>query len=275
MQHFKDKVVVVTGAGAGIGRATALAFAREGAHIVAAERDPARAEATAAAAAALGPAALAVTCDVGREEDLVNLRAAALAKFGRIDILMNNVGLVVSGAFLDVTPDHWRKSFDVNVVAPVRAIQLMLPDIEAQGEGHVINVASTAALYPYNTDRMPYNATKVALVNFSEALAMELRPRNIGVTLLLPGPVQTSIAQDIVTVTPNNRMMSPELPLKQPEEVGDMVVAAVRNGVFFLPTNAEVHAIVAARGQDPEGFLRAATQRFVERRSRAEDRVVG
>jgi short-subunit dehydrogenase len=121
---------------------------------------------------------------------------------------------------------------------------------------------------------MPYNATKAALVNFSEALAMELKP-NVGVTLLLPGPVKTSIAQDIVSLTPNRRLMPPELPTKEADEVGEMVVKAVRDGTFFVPTNSEVRAIYAARGRDPDGFLKAATERFIERQSRSEGRLIG
>jgi NAD(P)-dependent dehydrogenase (short-subunit alcohol dehydrogenase family) len=274
MQDLSDKTVVVTGAGSGIGRATALAFASEGANIVAVDLYAERAEATAKSVAALGRKGVPVACDVGRKEDLAKVRANALDQLGRIDILMNNVGFVVTGAFLDIGIEYWRKTFEINLFAAVQAVQLMLPDILRQGEGHIINVASTAALYPYNTDRMPYNASKLALASFSEALAMELHPKNIGVTLLCPGPVKTNIIEHIVSLTPNLPMIGPELPVKEAEELGDMVIAAVRNRTFFLPSNAEVHAIYAEHGANPDRFLAAATERFEERRNRSEGTVI-
>src|SRR5438093_2232805 len=135
MQDFTNRTAIVTGAGSGIGHATALALAREGANIVAVDLSEERARVTAEEVVALGRKGVAVTCDVGREEDLVKVRNAALDQLGRIDILMNNVGFCVTGNFLDIGIDHWRKSIELNFIAPVRAVQLMLPDILEQGEG--------------------------------------------------------------------------------------------------------------------------------------------
>jgi NAD(P)-dependent dehydrogenase (short-subunit alcohol dehydrogenase family) len=263
VQDFNGKTAVIAGAGSGIGRASALALAAESANIVAVDLDAARAEAAAEAVRALGRKAVAVACDVTSDADLARVRAAALAAFGRIDILMNNVGYIVRAAFADMAPEHWRKTFEVNVLAAVRAVQLMLPDLQANGEGHIVNVASTAALYPYNTDRMPYNATKLALFSFSEALWMELKPKNVGVTLLLPGPVMTNIGASIVTLTPDLPLGAPDLPLLQPDVVGPMVVQAVRDGAFFVPTHPEVRAIFAEHARDPDVFLAAAERKLV------------
>ncbi len=267
MRDFKGRTAVITGAGSGIGRATALALAREGANIVAADISAERAQATQDEVVALGGQALGVACDVSKEADLQALRQAALARFGRIDILMNNVGIVISGRFQDIGLDQWRRSLEVNLLSAVRALQLMLPDIEQQDEGHIVNVASTAALYPYNADRMPYNASKVALVNVSEAMAMDLAPKGIGVTCLCPGPVRTNIREQITSITPGLPITSPDLDFKEPEEVAEMVVAAIRDGIFFVPTNQEVHAIYAERGASPDKFLKKATKRLAEIRS--------
>jgi NAD(P)-dependent dehydrogenase (short-subunit alcohol dehydrogenase family) len=275
MQDFTGRTAIVTGGGSGIGHATALAFAREGANVVIVDFSEERAREAAATITALGRKAVAVTCDVGDDNALINVRNAALDQFGRIDILMNNVGLCVTGNLLDIGIDHWRKTLEINFLATVRAVQLMLPDIMRQGEGHIVNVASTAALYPYNTDRMPYNASKAAVVSFSEALAMELQPSNVGVTLLCPGPTRTNMVERIVSVTPNLPMLAPELPVMQSEELGRMVVEAIRSGTFFLPAHAEVHAIYAEHGESPDRFLAKATARYYERKANSEGVVVG
>jgi NAD(P)-dependent dehydrogenase (short-subunit alcohol dehydrogenase family) len=264
MRDLRGKTAVITGAGSGIGRATALALARAGVHVVAADIDVSRARATQAAVIALGSQAAAVACDVGIESDLEALRRAALDQFGRIDILMNNVGIIYSGRFSDTTMDHWRRAIDINFLAIVRTLQLMIPEIKRQADGHIVNVASTAALYPYNADRMAYNASKAAVFSLSEGLALDLRPHNIGVTCLCPGPVATNIREQITMVTEGQKIAPPDLPLLQPEEVGEMVLEAVRSGVFFLPTNQEVHAIFAERGAGVDKFLHKAGKRLQE-----------
>jgi NAD(P)-dependent dehydrogenase (short-subunit alcohol dehydrogenase family) len=264
MRDLKGKTAVITGAGSGIGRSTALALARAGVNIVAADINPARARATQADVIALGSEAEGVACDVGIDGDLQILRRAALDRFGRIDILMNNVGIIYSGRFSDTTMDHWRRAIDINFLAVVRALQLMIPDIKRQTEGHVVNVASTAALYPYNADRMAYNASKAAVFSLSEGLTLDLRPYNIGVTCLCPGPVATNIREQITMVTQGQKIAAPDLPLLQPEEVGDMVLEAIKNDVFFLPTNHEVHAIFAERGAGVDKFLDKASRRLRE-----------
>jgi NAD(P)-dependent dehydrogenase (short-subunit alcohol dehydrogenase family) len=130
VRELRGKTAVITGAGSGIGRAAALAFAGEGVNIVCVDIDTARAAATAHAVIALGTKAVPVTCDVTQESDLQKVRAAALEAFGRIDILMNNVGTGVSGRFLDIEMKYWRRALEVNFLAPVRAVQLMLPDMQ-------------------------------------------------------------------------------------------------------------------------------------------------
>jgi NAD(P)-dependent dehydrogenase (short-subunit alcohol dehydrogenase family) len=264
MRDFRGKTAVITGAGSGIGRGTALALARAGVNIVAADINAERARAIETEVISLGSQAVGITCDVGLENDLQALRRSALDRFGRIDILMNNVGIIFSGRFSDTTMDHWRRAIDINFLAIVRALQLMIPDIKRQSEGHIVNVASTAALYPYNADRMAYNASKAAVVSLSEGLALDLGPQNIGVTCLCPGPVATNIREQITLVTPGQKIATPDLPLLQPEQVGEMVLNAIQNGVFFLPTNQEVLAIFAERGAGVDKFLQKAGKRLKE-----------
>ena len=171
--NYDGHVAVVTGAGSGIGRSCALAFAREGAAITVSDINAERAESVAEEIRCAGGRAIGVQCNVSDPKALANLRQATLAAFGTVTILMNNAGVVYSGPFLDVDMESWRKSFEINLFAVIKATKLMLPDILREGRGHIINVASTAALYPYNADRMSYNAARAAVVSFSESLAMD------------------------------------------------------------------------------------------------------
>jgi NAD(P)-dependent dehydrogenase (short-subunit alcohol dehydrogenase family) len=262
MRTFKGRTAVITGAGSGIGRGTALALAARGVNVVAAEISADRAAETVAAVEKAGAEAIAVACDVAAAGALENVRQRALEAFGRIDILMNNVGVVYSGPFLEVGMDLWRRSFEINLFAQIRAVQLMLNDMLKNGEGHVVNVASTTALYPYNVDRMSYNSAKAAILSFSEALTMDVTPKGVGVTCLCPGPVKTNIREQMHFIGENRTVSTPGLPSKEAEEVGVMVADAIRDGVFFLPTNEEVHAIFARRGADPDAFLKEATAKL-------------
>src|SRR6478752_172955 len=129
MQDLFGRVAIVTGAGSGIGRAAVLAFARAGA---VAE------EARAGSVSAVG-----VACDVRRDEDLVAVRDRALAELGRIDIVMNNVGVIAAGAPLNIPFDEWQRVVDTNLLSVVRSNQVFLPLLLEQGDGHVVNTAST------------------------------------------------------------------------------------------------------------------------------------
>jgi NAD(P)-dependent dehydrogenase (short-subunit alcohol dehydrogenase family) len=262
---FKQQTAVITGAGSGIGRATALAFAREGAEIVVSDINPERAERVAREIVDLGGRAIGVRCDVSQSSELQALREAALDAFGRITILMNNAGIVISGPFLEVDMQNWRRSVEINLFAVIEATQLMLPDILKAGTGHIINVASVAALYPYNVDRMSYNAARAAVVSFSESLAMDLWTKGIGVTLLCPGPTRTNMIENMHFIG-EPALTAPDLPLTEPEVLGEKMVAALRSGTFFVPGNEEVHEIFARRGANPDAFLREAAEKIAAKR---------
>ena len=115
-----------------------------------------------------------------------------------------------------------------------RSINTFLPDLLAHGEGHVVNTASTAGLYGYSFERLPYSATKGAVVAMTEALALFCRPRGVGVTLLCPGPVATNIAEQITVHGELGPLQRPELELLEAELVGAQVVDAIRRDRFFL-----------------------------------------
>jgi NAD(P)-dependent dehydrogenase (short-subunit alcohol dehydrogenase family) len=132
--------------------------------------------------------------------NLANLEAArdvALDHFGRVDLVMNNVGVLAVGKVEDIPLEAWQRIIDINLLGIVRSNLVFLPLLIEQGSGHLVNTASTAGLLPYGFDRLPYTATKHAVVGLSEALALYLRPQGIGVSCLCPAGVATNIVEQI------------------------------------------------------------------------------
>jgi NAD(P)-dependent dehydrogenase (short-subunit alcohol dehydrogenase family) len=255
MQDLSGRAAVVTGAGSGIGRGAALAFARAGTNVVVADIYGDRAAAVATEACALGVEAVGAACDVRELGDIEQLRDRALADLGRIDIVMNNVGVIAAGPPLTIPFSEWQRVIDTNLLSVVRSNQVFLPVLLEQGDGHVVNTASTNGLYSYSSDRLPYTATKGAIVMLSEALALYLKPRGIGVTCLCPGPVATNIVEQVAYHGDAASVRGPTLPIIAPAAVGEMVVDAVRADRFLQLTHPEVHDLLVHRAQDPEAFL--------------------
>jgi NAD(P)-dependent dehydrogenase (short-subunit alcohol dehydrogenase family) len=255
MQDLRGRAAVITGAGSGIGRGAALAFARAGTNVVVADVDGDRAAAVATEAGTLGVDAVGTACDVRELRDIERVRDRALAELGRIDIVMNNVGVIAAGSPLSIPLSEWERIIDTNLLSVVRSNQVFLPVLLDRGEGHVVNTASTNGLYSYSSDRLPYTATKGAIVMLSEALALYLKPRGVGVTCLCPGPVATNIAEQVAFHGDVSSVRGPTLPILDPAAVGEMVVDAVRADRFLQLTHPEVHELLVHRAEDPEAFL--------------------
>ena len=218
-----------------------------------------RAAETVALVEALGVQAIAVRCDVGDEADIHRLRQSVVDRFGRVDLLMNNAGVLPIGS-LEATPlAAWERVLRINLLSAVAGVQAFLPDLTAAREAHIVNTASFAGLISYDPFSLAYSASKAAVVNFSEGLAVYLRPRNIGVTCLCPGAVITNIGEQIslngerpaslgvFATTLTDRRTS--------DEVGAQVVAAIRQGRFLLPTDETILDLVRERAANPEAFV--------------------
>ncbi|NLE76297.1 MAG: SDR family oxidoreductase [Chloroflexi bacterium] len=183
---LKGKVAWVTGAGRGLGQGVVQMYARHGATVIAISRTLAELERTREIARAEGTDIVIKAVDLHDEAALRALADWTLQEFGRMDVLVNNAARLPLKYFTDMTMDDWDRTLNINLRVPVLTSMLFLPTMLAQGEGHIINVSSGAAVKGFlkETD---YCASKFALEGFTKSLAMELHDHNIAVNAVTPG----------------------------------------------------------------------------------------
>jgi NAD(P)-dependent dehydrogenase (short-subunit alcohol dehydrogenase family) len=224
--------------------------------VVVTDLDGARA---AAVAGELGDPAVALACDVTSLSDLEAVRDLALERFDRVDLVMNNVGVLAVGKVEDIPLEAWQRIIDINLLGVVRSNLVFLPVLLEQGSGHVVNTASTAGLLPYGFDRLPYTATKHAVVGLSESLALYLRPRGIGVSCLCPAGVATNIVEQITFYGEPHPPRGPSFPILDADAVGELVADGVTEGRFLILTAPEAADELRERGNDVDAYLDART----------------
>jgi NADP-dependent 3-hydroxy acid dehydrogenase YdfG len=194
MSNIKGKVVAITGASSGIGEATARLLAERGAHVVVGARRTERLEKLVADINAGGGSARFRAVDVTSREDTQAFVDFAKAEFGRIDVLVNNAGVMPLSNMAEVKVDEWDRMIDVNIRGVLHGIAAVLPDMKARGNGQIVNVASIGAHVVVPTGAV-YCATKYAVWAISEGLRQE-NP-DIRVTTISPGVVATELGDDI------------------------------------------------------------------------------
>jgi NAD(P)-dependent dehydrogenase (short-subunit alcohol dehydrogenase family) len=257
MDTLREKVAVITGAASGIGRAIARALADRGAHIVAVDLDNDGIQALASELRDQGATVLPQRADVSDPQAFEGIRSTALQRFGRVDIVVNNVGVLTNGLPQDIPITEWQRILDINLMSVVRSNAAFVPLLIDQGSGHLVNTASFAGLFTYSYDRLPYAATKAAIVQVSEGLAIYLRPKNIGVTLLCPGPVLTNIAAAVPTFGEGAPLRIPgeQFELLDPAQVGELVADAILRNRFFVPTHVGVVEELRRRVEDWDAYI--------------------
>ncbi|HSO35297.1 MAG TPA: SDR family oxidoreductase [Labilithrix sp.] len=220
--RLKDKIALVTGASRGIGHASCLALAREGATIVGTARTHKDLEALEKELAALGVKAKTFACDVTKSAEVAACVKQAITDFGRIDILVNNAGIGGYRPFLDWTEDDYDKIMDTNAKSTWLFCKEVIPHLLKQGGGNIVNVASVAGLAGYPNEGI-YCMSKSAQVALSQSLDREFYGRNIKVSLVCPGGVETHFALGDGR-TPDGANMKG---FSTPEDVAEAVVLAV------------------------------------------------
>jgi len=250
-------VAVITGAGSGIGRATALALVGRGGRLVIADKDAGRSEAVAAEITQSGGQAAAVACDVARDDDIGALLEATMSSFGRVDIVMSNVGVIAKGLPLEIPMEAWTSLIEVNLLGTIRVLRAFLPSLLEQGSGHVVTTGSTAGLFPYAYDRLPYAATKAAVVAVTESLALYLKPRGIEVSCFCPGGVITNIVEQIREFGSPTPVQTPQVPLITAAQAGELVVRGIEEDRLLILSHPAAESMVKRHVLDREDFLQS------------------
>ena len=245
--NIKDKVVVITGASSGLGEATARFLSAQGASVVLGARRSDRIQALAAAIAAGGGKAIALTTDVTRREQVQKLVDAAVQAYGRIDVMINNAGLMPQSLLERLKVDEWDRMIDVNIKGVLYGIAAALPNMQRQKAGHIINVSSVAG-HKVGPGSSVYAATKYAVRALSEGLRQEVKPYNIRTTVISPGAVATELPDTITDEPVGERIKNFYADVAIPaDSFARAVVFAMSqpddvdvNEILFRPTRQEI-----------------------------------
>ena len=246
--RIDDKVALVTGAGRGIGRATALALAENGADIALAARSVDQLEAVAEEIRKLGRRALVIPCNAAKTENLKAFAAAAMEEFGRIDILINNVGGSMPKPFLETSEKDFEGAFHFNVTTAFALCKAAVPHMLETG-GSIVNISSSIG-QTTGKGFTAYGTAKAAMSHFTKLLAEDLAPK-IRVNAIAVGSTATSALETVLTVDAVRDAMIESTPLKRLGEPEDMAL-----GALYLASPAS--AFVTGSVLEIHGGIRSA-----------------
>jgi len=198
--RLAGKVALVTGAGSvgpgwGNGRAIAVRFAQEGARVYGVDREPERLTETARLVREAGGTFVGGTCDVTSSASIADMVARCMAEFGRIDVLVNNVGGSARGGPVEMSEEVWNAQIDHNLKSVFLTCKHVIPHMLAQGSGAIVNISSTSGLRWTGAAQIAYAATKAGVIQFSRVLAVQYAKQGLRVNTVVPGQLHTPMVE--------------------------------------------------------------------------------
>lgn len=245
--RLKDRIALVTGASSGIGEATALALAEQGARVAIAARRKDRLDQLATKLAGLGAEPLVLVADLASEAEAQRVVKEAETHYGRLDILINNAGVMYLEPVAEADLGRWRSMLELNLLSLIASTQAALAGMRARRDGHIVNVSSVAGRVA-NPNAAAYAATKFGVVGFSESLRREVYKDNIRVSVIEPGMVDTQLREHIGHEASRRAldMRAGEMRQLQAEDIADTILFCVTrpdyvsiNEVLMRPTDQE------------------------------------
>jgi len=240
--RLKGKVAIITGAGSGLGRATAVLFAREGAKVVVTANKENDGQQTVKSIKGAGGDAILVRVDVTRAINVEKAVKAAVDKYGKLDILINNAGMPGPGKpIADITEEEWNRVVSVNLTGVFLGTKYAIPEMLKGGGGVIINVSSVAAISPRRYTGA-YSAAKAAVIQLTKVTALEYARKNIRVNCILPGPIDTPFFSKVAGADPAKiaafkESVRNEVPLgrfAQPEEIARVALFLASDDASYI-----------------------------------------
>lgn len=243
------KTVIITGGGAGIGRETAKLFARNGNRVIVADIDESAAAATVEEIKGDNGTAVSYRLDVRSEEQWEDFGTWVRTEFGPADVLINNAGVMDLGGFVETTVAQWQRMVDINLMSVVYGCRVFAQQmIDAGVRGHIVNLSSAAAYFPSALDPA-YGVAKAGVLMASQALRVELRRHNIGVTAICPGAIRTNLLangqrnglteEQQAAWRAQAGATQVNLAFGGPDKVARVIERAVRRNWAIVPVNPE------------------------------------
>ncbi|HKV24359.1 MAG TPA: SDR family oxidoreductase [Candidatus Acidoferrum sp.] len=230
MKRLERKVALVTGGGSGIGRAIALAFAREGASVAVAGRRKDKLKETVRGVEKAGGKGLAVECDVSRAKDAERAVKETAKKFGRLDVLVNNAGVLHVSTIEGISEEEWDRLMTINLKGPFLMSRAALPEFRKAGGGAIVNIGSVLGLVAMR-DRAAYSASKGGVTLLTKAMALDHAQDKVRVNCICPSIVETELVAGLFAGSEQGREMRKkrvaQIPLGRmgtPEDVAEMAV---------------------------------------------------
>jgi len=224
--RLQNKITIITGAGSGIGRGIALAFAKEGAKVVVADWSEEGGKETVEQIRKINGEAVFVKTDVCKTTDIDKMIKTCLDEFGRIDILINNAGIVKFGPLHETPEKDWDAVLNVNLKSVFLASKKVIPEMLKQGQGKIINTASIAGLVGFENIG-PYCASKGGIIALTREMALEYAKSKINVNCIAPGIIKTTMTKDMLADPAQKQFFGSSTPYPRLGEPEDIAYAAV------------------------------------------------